>query len=256
MKMIKLFVEGATDARIVDQLLRAAGLPVDRVEIIPLRGKKDVLDKAKRTAAQDENQVVAVLVDTDETFIPDALEDVRRDFGNKEIEVFFAIPEIEAWLFADDALAQKYARNESAKQVLQGIASPEDIVAPKDFANYIFLGGSRRLVQSMGEINVSRAASRSPSLKYFLTRMGELLEIKGLVLQDSISQNLDLKLFGNLLKETLHANTILYRTADGRQYTAEEMEHSISEGSPIGREYAADLLRVARDFLKRKANHA
>ncbi len=253
MKTIKLYVEGATDGRIVEKLLQAAGFPLERVEIVPLHGKKNVLDKAKRTISQDENQVLAVLVDSDETFVPDALKEVRRNLGDKEIEVFFAIPEIEAWLFADDVLAQKSARNESARKVLQDLPSPEDIPSPKEFANYIF-GGSHRFVQTVDKINVSRAASRSPSLKYFLTRMGELLETNGLVLQDAISQNFDLQLIGNLLKETSHADTILYRTADGRQYTAEEMEHSISEGSPIGREYAADLFRVARDFLKRKAN--
>ncbi|MFN0033954.1 MAG: DUF4276 family protein [Saprospiraceae bacterium] len=255
MKRIKLYVEGATDARIVEKLLRAAGLPLDKVEIVPLRGKKDVLDKARKAITQDENEVVAVLVDSDETFVPDALEEVRRDLGDKQIEVFFAIPEIEAWLFADDVLAQKFARNESAKKALQSIASPEDILAPKEFANYIF-GGIQRLIHSEEEINVSRAASRSPSLKYFLTRMAELLEVGDLFLQDAISYNLNLQLISNLLKETLNADTILYRTADGSQYTAQEMERSIAEGLPVGREYASDLLRVARDFLKRKANRA
>jgi hypothetical protein len=255
MKTIRLYVEGGTDARVVEKLLKAADLPLDRVEIVPRRGKKDVLEKAKKTTAQDDNQVLAILVDSDDTFVPDALEEIKQELGNKTVEVFFAIPEIEAWLFADDALTQKSARNESAKKVLQDLPLPEDIPAPKEFANYI-LGGSRHFVESLDQMNISRAASRSPSLKYFLTRMGELLETKDLVLHDAISQNFDLQLIGNLLKETLYADTILYRTADGSQYTAKEMEHSISEGLPIGREYAADLLRVARDFLKRKANRA
>ena len=39
----------------------------------------------------------------------------------------------------------------------------------------------------------------------------------------------------------------------GTSITAKEMLKNVREGSPLGQQYASDILRVARDFLARKA---
>lgn len=56
-----------------------------------------------------------------------------------------------------------------------------------------------------------------------------------------------------LLSEVMPAHEIIWTTASGDSYTAEELRRQIESGTAIGAEYASDLLRVARDLLKRKA---
>jgi hypothetical protein len=84
--------------------------------------------------------------------------------------------------------------------------------------------------------------------------MGELLGIRNEKIEHAVNQHLDLKIIENLLREVLDSQTIVYKTLDGRNITAEEMRKNISEAGETGKMYAADLLRVSRDFLRRKAN--
>lgn len=58
-----------------------------------------------------------------------------------------------------------------------------------------------------------------------------------------------------LIDETMPSDTIAWMTCS-RSYTAQEMKEEISKGSEAGKQYASDLLRCSRDFLKRKAAHA
>lgn len=52
----------------------------------------------------------------------------------------------------------------------------------------------------------------------------------------------------------IFAKTVIWRTANGESFTADEVRKQIEEGTDIGQQYASDVLRVARDFLKRMAN--
>lgn len=54
-----------------------------------------------------------------------------------------------------------------------------------------------------------------------------------------------------LLRE-LPSHTIVWRTT-GKSFTAEELIKEIELGTETGLQYASDLLRIARDFLSRKA---
>lgn len=56
----------------------------------------------------------------------------------------------------------------------------------------------------------------------------------------------------NLLQE-LVPGTIVWRTACGKTYRANDMLDELDKGSSEGKQYAADLLRVSRDFLARQA---
>lgn len=253
MKKLTLFVEGRTDAIIVEKLLQAARVPSNQVSIVPLHGKLELAKKLSGNGSSDE--AVALLVDSDETFIPDALEQTRQAYKDKEVEVFFAIPEIEAWLFADDKLAIKFAKNESARKVLETLPAPDDIPHPKEFFNYIS-GGIKAHLDNLEQIDISKAASRSPSLRYFLLRVGELLEVPVPAAEEGLPGAYDLQIAANLLKETLPGDTVIFRTSDGSQFTAAEILNSIARHESLGRTYFLDVLRVARDFLKRKANRA
>lgn len=65
--------------------------------------------------------------------------------------------------------------------------------------------------------------------------------------------NIKREVFAGLVREVVPATTILWRTSEGYSFTAKQLLEEIENGSEIGRQYAADLLRVARDFLKRQA---
>jgi hypothetical protein len=64
---------------------------------------------------------------------------------------------------------------------------------------------------------------------------------------------MNLKVFAGLVDEVVPSDTILWKTSQGRTLTAEEISHEIESGSEIGLQYASDVLRVSRDFLKSMA---
>jgi len=51
-----------------------------------------------------------------------------------------------------------------------------------------------------------------------------------------------------------HPDTVLWRTLDGQTYTAAQLAEHIRRRSEIGLQYASDLLRISRDFLRRASN--
>ena len=73
------------------------------------------------------------------------------------------------------------------------------------------------------------------------------------LVENSTANNMDRKIFANLLKEVFYSDTVIYKTmTDGKQFTAKEILSSVEEGGEIGKQYTSDLLRIARDFLKRQ----
>lgn len=47
---------------------------------------------------------------------------------------------------------------------------------------------------------------------------------------------------------------MIWKTAQGESFTAKELRKEVEHGTEIGQQYASDVLRVARDFLKTMAN--
>jgi len=56
----------------------------------------------------------------------------------------------------------------------------------------------------------------------------------------------------NLVREVA-GDEIIFRTLEGRSYTAREIAENIEAGTALGHAYGSDLLRVARDLLARSA---
>ena len=75
-------------------------------------------------------------------------------------------------------------------------------------------------------------------------------------IREAYSRNLNRDIIANLMAEVSQPDTPVFRAADGATYTAEQMIRHIREGSPIGQQYASDLLRVSRDMLARQAKRA
>lgn len=249
---IMLFVEGEVDRIIVEKLFEKCHFPKDKITIIVAGGSMAVFAKALRQKQNNTNLdcVVAVLLDNDTNeFTKSAVEALEET----DLEVFFTPSEIEAWLFADDDWAIAMAQNESAKEIIKSLPMPDEIQNAKKIAYTVFGASKNRYIDKIHSVNIEKAVARSMSLKYFLMRIGELLGEDTKYLQNATAKNLNLQMMSNLLAE-LNDNTIVFRTADGHNFTAREMYNEVKNETLNGRAYISDLLRISRDFLKRQVN--
>ena len=88
-------------------ILEAAKFPTQNIVIEVANGRRNVIRFAKNNNTENPSEITAVLVDSDTRHIPDALAEIQHYFENYEVSCFFVVPEIEAWLFADDVLIQE-----------------------------------------------------------------------------------------------------------------------------------------------------
>jgi hypothetical protein len=248
---ITLLVEGQYDQMIVAWILEAAGLPADRIDIAVADGK---VGARKRVQSLPEGAAerTAVLIDLDEQSVPDAQARARAQLGDPPVQVFCAVPTIEAWLFADDVLAKEQgAKDEEALAILRRIPIPEEIPTPKELARKIF--GLPQHCDWLRRMNVQRASARTPALRTFLVGIGEMLGVPVTLASESVGRSLSRSVLSGLLAEVLPSDTVVWRTTGGDVYTAGDLRHHIESGDEIGQQYASDLLRVSRDFLRRAA---
>ncbi|HEX4962969.1 MAG TPA: hypothetical protein VF173_19205 [Thermoanaerobaculia bacterium] len=249
---IYLVVEGEQERQIVSAVLEAAGYPLDRIEVVVATGRygvaREVADLADRAPDR-----CAVLVDVDERSLPEARTRARSQLGDPQAEVFCAVPSVEAWLFADDGAVVANARpEEDVRRIVRRLSLPEEIPDPKQLAQKV-LGPPARW-GFLSSIDIGRAAARSPSLRNFLEGMGRLLGVPAETLFERVGRHLTRDVVAGLIREVSPADTTVWRTSNGDDYTAAELQRLIEEGDPIGRQYASDLLRISRDFLRRTAN--
>lgn len=252
---VLLLVENPSDAKLVRWVLLAANYPIDRVEIVPTFGKQNLASKLN-TLTTEQQQRCAVLLDMDERNVPDATACAKEQLGSPKVLVFCAVPTLEAWLFADDNLAiQEACKDEldvESLGALRRIPLPEEIPSPWALARSLY--GPPARWEFVRKMNVQRATARSPSLRAFLLGMGKMLGVSTDLVADSIARTLNHSVFAGLLDEIVPASTVVWRTSSGTSYTAADLRKEIEEGTPEGLQYASDLLRISRDFLRRKAN--
>jgi hypothetical protein len=249
---VTLLVEGYDEQALVPWILEAAGVPVDQVDVRAAMGKAGIQKEVERLLEGSEGRVAA-LVDLDEQSMPDALARAREQIGAGAVRVFCAVPAIEAWLFADDRLAEEQcAKDAEALAILRRIPMPEEIPTPKELARALF--GLPKHCDWLRKMDVERASARSPSLRTFLVGMGEVLGVAVPAASESVGRSLSRNVLAGLLAEVLPSDTVVWRTTAGDVYTAVELRRHIEQGDEIGQAYASDLLRVARDFLRRRAS--
>ena len=248
-KPIVLLVEGSREIDIIKPIFEAAQFPLDKIQVVSTNGKSRMLKLAKDYAAANS---IIVLMDSDAPTIPDAEKKLQKQFSEKGIKMVFAIPEVEAWIFSDDKLLLQQNINDNSRELISRLSMPEEIAYPRQLAYNMFK--NKLDWRFLKDMDIARATSRSPSLKIFLKTIGESLDIDMGLVDNSIANTIDRKIFANLIKEVLYSDTIIYKTmTDGRQFTAQEILSSVEEGGEIGKQYTSDLLRIARDFLKRQA---
>ncbi len=247
-----LIVEGKSDKIIIESIFKAVGLSDKFVSVLISEGKHNMKDYLSNIPASN-NTIVGILMDLDIINLPDAknyIETKQEEYG--DVEVFFAVPEIEAWLFADDELAIKNGKSKSAQIILERLPLPDEIPHPKQSAYNLLK--NYKSPHFLENINISKATARSSSLYNFLSRVGEILKTSIKELETPISKNLDRRVFINLLNEHIPSNKIIFKASDGSTYRVIDMIKHIKNETEVGKEYTSDLLRIARDLLIRKAN--
>lgn len=248
-----LIVEGQSDKIIVESILKAAKVKREAVSVLIAEGKRNAKKIAIQTQSLNNDVRTGLLMDLDIINLPDANNYIELEQRkNENLEVFFAVPEIEAWLFADDNLAIENCRSKNAKIILQRMPLPDEIPHPKQSASYLIKGYKTPFF--LKSMNISRATSRSVSLYNFLKRISDITNINIEEIETPISKNLDRRVFINLLNEIVPSEKIVFKASNGEIYKVDDMVRHIKNETEIGREYTSDLLRVARDLLTRKAN--
>ena len=250
---ILVLVESRSDEFIVSNLVRRAGLPVERFRVVSGEGR-EILRLARRLQGLGPQ---VVLMDLDDRSLPDAEASARAQLGESyDGEVFCAVPEIEAWLLADDQLLRRrFVDDPEATALLERLPLPEELPRPRQFLRDLFGAGAGRpefLDAFIGEMDLGRACGRSPSLRRFLEGLARLAGVSLDVTVEALSRSLHRDVLSGLLSE-LPADAVVWRAVSGDTYTAAELRAQVEEGTEMGRLYAADLLRVSRDLLRRTA---
>lgn len=261
MKKILLFVEGEIDKIIIQNMLFAAKYPIERVEIEVAGGKQNVIKFAKNHAKNHtKEQIVAAFVDADSAYIQDAIQESKALFKGIEIETFFAISEIESWVFADDIALKKQIPNQFQRYA-ERMPMPEAIFYPKQIlSNWLKNKDAKKFGEQytfLTQIDIERATARCPSLSYFLRHIAELLELPDEIskpIQNALANALPNRIFVNLLKEVTSSDAVVFRTLSGYNITANELTNSVLHEDEIGKEYIGRVFRVARDIIKNQAN--
>ena len=260
MKNILLYVGHKTDKVIIDQILQAANYPTDRINIVVAGGQKNVIKLAiRQTKVQVEDRIVAAIIDGDSNYVQESIQKAKTHLIGISVEVFCAIPTVEAWVFADDLVLKKYIPQRFQREA-DRIPMPEEIFYPELLLHRWFNGkdsdDSLATYHFLSQIDIARAASRCPSLSYFLRQIGELLalpEALQLPIENALANALPKRIFANLLEEVALPNTVIYRTLDGNQVTVDDLRKAIWQDSQMGKEYIGRVFRVARDIIKNQA---
>jgi hypothetical protein len=248
-----LYVESEREVIFLEKLFKRAHYPVERIRILPSNGKKNMANFL-RNPWELEGTKYAALVNFDAETVFDAVKRAKKYLGNPKTEVFCAVPETEAWLFADIEAAKRNAYSNHGRRLLNRVSLPEEIPHPRRLAYSVF---GQKTVEHYAcvfdHFDVEIAASKSPSLRMFLEGTSQLLNIVRLPLADIRSRSVNTDILSNLLSEVSPSKAPIYRTMDGTNITAEQMVKFLRDGSKLGEQYATDVLRVARDSLAQKA---
>ncbi|MEN9609878.1 MAG: hypothetical protein RLZZ628_692 [Bacteroidota bacterium] len=260
MQNILLYVESEMDKQIIQNILIAAQYPIERMAIEVAGSKFNVIKFAtNRAKSPIQNIIVAAFVDADTVYVQEAIEQNKIRFNRVNVEVFFAIPTLESWVFADDVLLKKQIPSQFQRDAAR-MPLPEEIFYPKQLlSNWLKNKNAKSLGETyrfLTQMDITRAVTRCPSLSYFLQRVGVLLELPSNLVQpveNALADALPKRIFANLLKEVALPNTVVFRTLSGNHITVDELKKAVLQEDAIGKEYIGRVLRVARDIIKNQA---
>jgi hypothetical protein len=250
-KVLKILVEGYTDKAVVESLLKALDINIEKtVNVVVCDGKKGVREKLHEIP---ETEDVVALIDADAPSVADSIAWAREYLQTTRKSVFCAVPTIESWLFADKNLALKNARKSSyAQSSIARITTTESLINPKHLVNQVF---DKDIILDcfpfMENVDLGTAAAASASLFSFLRGIETALGKQDSYVERKVSQSINRLMVANLLRE-VPATTISWRTLDS-EFTARELGDLVLQGDELGLRYVSDLLRLARDIIAARA---
>lgn len=200
--------------RIVYSLLSRFGLPMGRVDI-------GLVGAPHAKVGVEEGVAYVRLVDS--------YEEPMGDYADRWVateRVFVAAPNVWAWLVGDEESAQE----------LQSLAPHERGDALEALVRCV---------------NVRRMAMRVPSLREFIVGVSELLGVPH-GLDEYAGANFSRDVVAGLVRE-VPPDEVAWRTLDGQELTSGELAAQVEAGTELGRQYASDLLRVSRDYMRRRS---
>jgi hypothetical protein len=262
---VRVLVEGKLDAFWIELLVvKALSSTEVRVSAIACGGKEAVFQRLRAELGSKDRvlhdlpdtAITVAVVDADTNNLADArVATPFRDAPNIASHVFFAVPTMESWLFADLQAAKRHAVKNSGLS-LDLIQFPDEFPMAKELAARVF--GGATAVRSKGrqvieDMDMSIAVSRSPSLRDFILGLSSIIGLNVAPELVDADRLLGRRLLGSLINETNPSSRVLYKTMSGQRVTASELAAEIAKGTPIGRQYAADLLRIARELLAQEA---
>ncbi len=232
MKSLTLVVESKVSFDIVQTLLQAANYPTRRINFQIVTDVIKVKQLAYSGYDYFSDEHTAILLDSNKPTIPDALASESLELSRDRVDVFFAVPAVEAWLFSDTDLLKPLMTSEARVDILNRLPLPEEIPYPKQVVTNL-LNDHKGKYGFLVDIDIKKAAARSFSLNYFLNGIARILGIENHLEMSSMAANLDRRIFANLIKEVVPSNAIIYKTLDGTKITASEMLDNIEEGNSI-----------------------
>jgi len=231
---VLLLVEGRRDGDVAWMLLDRARIPLHDLEIRPCGGRSRLLRAArdwKPDPAGGVGSALAVLLDADGSAPEDVAVAARASIGRPEVQVFVAVPNVDNWVIGNPSLALALKR--------RAHAIPE-----------LDLGAELDLLAAMVDLELASAVD--PSLRAFLAGMAALLQVPGHRWADVPGRHLSRDIVAGLLRE-VPPDEVVWRASDGTTRTAADLGREVQQGTELGRQYASDLLRIARDLLARRA---
>ena len=132
-----LYVESEIEVILLEKIFKRAYYPVERINILPSNGKKSMANFL-RNPYELEGTKYAALVNFDAETVFDAVKRAKKYLGNPKTEVFCAVPETEAWLFADIEAAKRNAYSKNGLRLLNRVSLPEEISHPRRLAYEVF----------------------------------------------------------------------------------------------------------------------
>ena len=215
---VTLVVEGPTDLGIVQALLLLTRIPLDELLVVAAGGRERLL--LAKSLRRPGDQLV-VLVDADGRDPAEVRGRLEQGLGAADLTVFVAVPNIDAWVLDDDALAVGVSKTREGVGRLTGDAvGGSDL----DLVTFALLG------------DVEHAAARSPSLRHFLAGISKLLGAPtDRFDRVGAGKSLSRDIIAGLLRE-VEASEVVWKPSNGEpSLTADQMLVHVETGTEQGR---------------------
>jgi hypothetical protein len=235
---------------IVRWLIRAAGLPENRIVVAGAVSSNDLRDHVKRLRLLGNRLIV--VADVAHGHAPSASDRLRKvlEIFSEPIIVAPAIPCAEAWLLADDELVAACTDDgETRRQATESL--PEEVEDPRSVAQQVF--GPPEGWAALPLPDVYRAANRSPSLRHLLEALVQRLGVTTDLPERAVARGLSRDAIAGLIRSLLPDDAVAWRTSDGGSYTAGALAREVEQGTEVGRQYSVDLVSMMINALSRNA---